>query len=117
MECEDSLPSLRGRVLVAREARRVIHDRIDCRFSELSLDTPENLLLKSSLQHLHDRDPGEISILLSRMREVSLTDLTHGPWPRIRYSQLNLHYKRTLDLARLAIKGPPRRILLERKPR
>jgi 5-methylcytosine-specific restriction endonuclease McrBC regulatory subunit McrC len=115
IESEDSLPSLRGRLVVAREARRVIHDRIDCRYSELSPNTLENLLLKSSLHQLHDRYPTEISTLLSRMREVSLTDITRGPWPRIRYSQLNRHYKRTLDLARLAIRGPPQHILLERR--
>ena len=116
-ECEDTLPSLRGRVLVGKEARRIVHDRIDCRYSELSVDTPENLLLKSSLHHLQNRHPREIPVLLARMREVTLTEVPRGPWPRIRCSQLNRHYKRSLDLGRLAIKGPPRYILLERKPR
>ncbi len=116
-ECEGTLPSLRGRVLVGKEARRIVHDRIDCRYSELCHNTPENLLLKSSLQSLQNRRPKEIPGLLRRMREVPLTDVPRGPWPRIRYSQLNRHYKRSLDLARLAIRGPPRYILLERKPR
>jgi len=102
--------------MLAREARNPVHDRIFCRFSELSHATAENLLLKSSLYHLQNRHR-EIPVLLSRMREVLLADVPRGPWPRIRYTQLNHHYKRTLDLARLAIRGPPRHILLERRPR
>jgi len=115
-EIEDSLPSLRGRLLVSRELRRVVHDRIDCRFADLSFETPENLLLKSSLHSLQNRHR-EIPALLARMSMVPLAGVPRGPWPRIRYTQLNRHYKRSLDLSRLAIKGPPRYILLERKPR
>ncbi len=96
----------------------MIHDRIQCRFSELTLDTPENLLLKSSLHHLQNRHPREISALLAKMREVPLKDLPRGPWPRIRYTQLSRYYKRSLDLSRLAIRGPPKYILLgPRQPR
>jgi len=116
-ESEASLASLRGRVLVSRQVRRVVHDRIECRYSELSLDTAENLVLKASLYYLRDRRPREIPVLLSRMREVSLRPIPRAAWPRIRYGQLNKHYRKSLNLARLAIKGPARYILLERKPR
>ncbi len=95
----------------------MIHERIDCRFADLTFETPENLLLKSSLHHLQNRQPRQIPALLARMRQVPLAAVPRGPWPRIRYTQLNHHYKRSIDLARLAIKGPPRHILVERRPR
>lgn len=115
-ESEDSLPSLRGRILLAKEIRNPIHNRITCRFSELTVETDENMLLKSSLHHLQNRHP-EIRRLLARMEEVPLRDLPRGAWPRIRYTRLNRGYKRSLDLSRLAIRGPSKRIVLERHGR
>ena len=50
-ELEDSLPALRGRMLLDRQALRRFGrvDRLECRFEELDHTMPENLLLTEAL--------------------------------------------------------------------
>jgi len=90
LEEEDDLPSLRGRLNVARQFTRhaVNASRLACRFDVLSADTPLNQIMRAAITHLSWTSRSSTN--QQRLRELSFVyaDIADVPPVALRWARL-----------------------------
>lgn len=109
VELDDDLPYVRGRIrfetVTATRARPAL---VACTFSDFQPDTPENQVLRSTLEllrtirlphRLHERADEALRYLA----QVRLVPASMHLWTRVRISRLNQHYAPALELCRLVL--------------
>lgn len=112
VEREDTLGTLRGRLLFERQLRRQHGrvDRLECRFDERSADIFDNQLLLAAAQRCAERvrDTGvrrrarRLRLLLSDVCDASAVSL---PKRKLHYDRLNQRYAAAHELAWLVLEG------------
>jgi 5-methylcytosine-specific restriction enzyme subunit McrC len=107
---DDRLPVVRGRIRISDQLTRHqgIPVPLEVRYSDLSIDTPENRILRAALRRMAsvDRLPGDIARNLRHLegRLGAATRLTPGaPRPAWSPTRLNERYVPALRLAELIL--------------
>jgi 5-methylcytosine-specific restriction enzyme subunit McrC len=111
-EEEENLRFVRGRIQFADDLRlnALNRHRTFCAFSELTWDTDENQILRSTLNYLsglgfaHDLRL-EIAALENQMEEVSLKSGRPFSNYRLHYHRMNEHYRPLHAMCRLFLEG------------
>jgi 5-methylcytosine-specific restriction enzyme subunit McrC len=111
MACEDDLPSLRGRLDVARQftINAVRPDRLACRYDVLSHDIALMQVMACAVVNLrrHARTPST-QRLLDELRyvfaDVTPLPLSALPWDRVKIDRTNRRWECLFRLARLLLK-------------
>lgn len=104
----EHLSFVRGRVRPPMDPARLPF--IDCEFSDFTLDTPLNRLLRSALELISRSAPtGRLKRRLldvtHRLAEVSLVPVEPGAFDRLKLDALSAHYAPAMSLCRLALEG------------
>ncbi|MFC1567644.1 hypothetical protein ACFL3K_00375, partial [Pseudomonadota bacterium] len=91
---EEELTSIRGRVAIATSARRMLmqHGKAFCIYDTLTVNTQENQIIKSTLQHL-SRTHGLNSGLRKQIVQVcrDLPEISTIPLSRHAFRKVQLH--------------------------
>lgn len=111
VEVTEGLPYVRGRI--AFEAlHRTLSRPVErtCEFADYLADTPENRLLRGSLEflfasRLHPEVKLRIATALRAFGDVALTRVSLSSFDEIRMSRLNRYYEPSLRLCRLLLEG------------
>lgn len=109
---DDNINTVRGKVLFKEHinSNSFRQDRIYCSFSELSIDTLENKIIKYtiySLCHCHFNDRDIESKLLScykKLDGITLNSISHDIFQSIQYTPHNNHYRNIITLCELILK-------------
>jgi 5-methylcytosine-specific restriction enzyme subunit McrC len=109
MEREENLPTVRGRIIFAEDARLnfALRHRTMCRYSELTWDIPENQVLRQVAQTLSNwpfRRLGvraRLASIAAELAELSPSSLRAEDLDRFSYHRQNEHYRRSHALCRL----------------
>jgi 5-methylcytosine-specific restriction enzyme subunit McrC len=108
---EDELPYVRGRIQFTAAARAWTHPGlVACEFSDFIPDTPENRVLRSTLEVLGRSRllPGlraRVMAATAWLADVALVPLSPQLMSGIRLTRLNAHYSSALELCRLYLEG------------
>jgi 5-methylcytosine-specific restriction enzyme subunit McrC len=111
VEHEETLRSLRGRVLVGPSVARLLPQRLEahCRFEELTVDIEVNRVVASVLDRLR-RHPGVLANLRTRagrladaMDGVGRCSLVPQSFRRPELHRNNRHYRPVLDLCEILV--------------
>lgn len=108
VERRELLPYVRGRMRPPLNPSRL--PSVDCEFADFVLDTPENRLLRGTLElftpaAVHPVVRRRLRDALSAFAEVTLVRPSTATFDRVRLTRLNAHYQPALRLARLALEG------------
>ncbi len=104
---QDELPYVRGRIRFDGPANSSLRPgKIQCEFSDFLPDTPENRVLRGTLEVLRTASllPGlqdQLDGTIDRLTGVLLVALTRQLFDSLRPTRLNQHYGPALDLCRL----------------
>lgn len=114
VEEEDTLPVLRGRLLLDRQLRQRYGqlDKLICRYDEYRQDITENKILAYALDHCgrRVRHPAiarrahQVGAIFREVCDWTSLDLGRW-WDDLAYHRLNEHYRQAHDLARLVVQG------------
>jgi 5-methylcytosine-specific restriction enzyme subunit McrC len=113
MAQRESLPIVRGRVVVSEQVRRWYGrlPPIECAFDEFTEDILENRLLKAALERLryfrirNARACAELAHAEAQLEHVANVRFDSSSVPRVTYSRLNERYLRAIELARLILRS------------
>jgi 5-methylcytosine-specific restriction enzyme subunit McrC len=111
VEARDVLPYVRGRIQFAGSARHWIHPGLTtCEFSDLLPDTPENRVLRATLEALGRSRllPGlrlRAMAATEWLSDVTLCPLTPRLLADVHLTRLNARYRPALELCRLYLEG------------
>lgn len=111
VEIDDDLPYVRGRIrFETPAATRARPALVACTFSDFQPDTPENQVLRATLEHLRTiRLPHRLQEradeALRYLAQVRLVPASPQLWSRVRISRLNQHYAPALELSRLVLEN------------
>jgi 5-methylcytosine-specific restriction enzyme subunit McrC len=111
LERQDALSGLRGKILIASTARRLLprYGRAECAYDELEYDTPANRVLLATLSTLArsalvEADlRHELAGLLRHFREVRPIRATVADCRRVIIHRNNRHYGFLIDICALVI--------------
>ncbi len=110
---EEELTAIRGRILVLETSRRMLppQGRAKCEFDELSVDTLENQILKSTLKLLTqlselDRSLANKVLLLCRsLSAISDIQVSRSSFRQVQLHRNNRYYKFLLDVCKLVVEN------------
>lgn len=107
---EEDLKFVRGKVLVSRQIRRPVHDKILCSYHELSEDILLNRILKYTCHLLASRVKSRgnwvlLQNILSIYDSVTLSPVRLSDFEKIRFNRLNEDYEPFISLARLFLEN------------
>lgn len=107
---DEDLKFVRGKVLVSRQIRRPVHDKILCSYHELSEDILLNQILKYTCHLLASRVKSRenwvlLQNILSIYDGVSLTPIRLSDFEKLRFNRLNEDYEPFISLARLFLEN------------
>lgn len=119
---EDNLTAVRGKISIRDDIRLnvAVHAKIYCRFSEFTPNTVENRILKWTLYHLmwkrklSSKTYAQCHFYMLQLHDVPLVEVSHTNFPRLSYTRLNRHYRKSMNLCRLILHGPRKQIVLKR---
>jgi 5-methylcytosine-specific restriction enzyme subunit McrC len=108
VERREQLPFVRGRIRPLLNPARL--PLLDCEYADFVLDTPENRLVRGTLELLapgvrHHDVRGRMDDTLARFAEVTLARPSPRSFERVVVTRLNQHYQPALRLCRLALEG------------
>lgn len=112
IEVEDNLPAVRGRIVIAEDARRnvILRHRTFCRFTEYTHDIPENQLIRQVV-HLLAGWPLPATLVRrlrqtdAAMSDVTPTRFTGAVVERFRYDRVRTGYRELHRWCRLFLDG------------
>ena len=112
IQYEDSIITVKGKILFKEHLNFNYNrpDRVYCSFSEFSLDTLENRIIKYTLYflcHCYFNDDNIESKLLSHYNKLNYVDLSSislDVFQSIQYTPLNSHYQNIMTLCELILK-------------
>lgn len=108
-EQDAEIPGIRGRIDLRMTYARMLqrHGRAQCRFDELSNDTPQNRVVKAALQTLaavgtlSPDHRGQLQRLSRQLTGVAALPLSRDLLRRVELHANNRHYRFLIDVARL----------------
>ena len=110
---EEDLHYIRGKILFKHQILRNNgrHDRIFCKYSDLSQDVLENRIIKASLHALRDypfvdaRMNNWIEEQLQYCDKISLVRISDHAFRSINFTPLNEHYRNALSMCQLVLEN------------
>lgn len=110
-ERHEEVPAIRGRIQIFETASRFLdrHARASCVFDELTIDTPQNRVVKAAIRILADvgdldRDNrAELKRLLREVYEIGDFPLNRSLFRAVRLHANNRHYAFLIHVARLIL--------------
>lgn len=106
---QEELSSIRGRIQVARTARRMLvhHGKADCAFYELTVNTLPNRILKSTLRYLAGVEGldgklrNQLIALHRNLRGINYEPLTRQLFRKVQLHSNNRFYKFLLNICEM----------------
>lgn len=107
---EEDLNFVKGKILLSKQVRRCIHDKVFCSYYELNEDILLNRILKYVCHLLASRVRNRenwtlIQNILSIYSDVSLKPVRLSDFDRVRFNRLNEDYEPFISLARLFLEN------------
>lgn len=107
---EDDLKFVKGKIMLSRQVRRPIYDKILCSYHELSEDTLINRILKYTCHLLSSKVKSKenwilLQNILSVYDGVTLSPVRLSDFEKVRFNRLNEDYEPFISLARLFLEN------------
>jgi 5-methylcytosine-specific restriction enzyme subunit McrC len=108
-EIEREIAGVRGRICIAETVGRLQdrHGRATCVFDELTVDTPQNRVVKAAMRtvgavdELSERNRASLRRLIRELSEVADRPLTRAAFRDVKLHSNNRHYRFLIDVALL----------------
>lgn len=113
VSCQDSLPTLKGKVVIPETFRHKFNKRllIECEYDEYSANNLFNSILKSTIlllltsKEVKDTRKNLLRRILPYFDDISETDLRSVKWKRLRFDRNSKSYQMLLYLCYFVVQG------------
>lgn len=106
---EKLVSGVKGKILLSRNFN--LHHKLYCNFDDISHSNLENCILKATLRNIllmknvNNYLKGEAKKIVKVLSNIEDINLSEGIFNKLRFSRLNSHYIKLIDLCRLIYKN------------